>query len=112
MVSDAGADELVTLAGRRHEALSLDERDPFSTALNQTGLLQFPRGIRDGWPLNTEHFSEYVLRDEQRVIVAAVAHHQQPTRKSLLKAMGTIAGNRHHDLLEKGLNVRGRQPLE
>jgi hypothetical protein len=51
-----------------------------SAARNQTGTFQLPGSIRDGWPLDTQHFGEQVLSDLQCVIVTAVTHHEQPTR--------------------------------
>jgi hypothetical protein len=51
-----------------------------SAARDQTGAFQFPGGIRDGWPLDAQHFREQILRDLQRVVVTAVTHHEQPTR--------------------------------
>src|ERR1019366_1399542 len=66
----------------------------------------------DGWPLNTQHLGQQVLGDQQCVLVAAVAHHEQPTRQPLLQAVRTIAGYRHHDLLEKSLNVSEHETSE
>jgi hypothetical protein len=51
-----------------------------SAARNQTGTLQLSGSIRDGWPLDTQHFGEQVLSDLQCVIVTAVTHREQPTR--------------------------------
>jgi hypothetical protein len=49
-------------------------------AFNQTGTFKLPGGIRDGWPLDTQHFGEQALSDRERVTVTAVTHHEQPTR--------------------------------
>src|SRR5450631_3875556 len=68
-------------------------------------MFQLLGSIRDGWPLDTQHFGEQVLGDLQCVIVTAVTHHEQPTREPLLEAVRTVARYRHHDLLEKGLDV-------
>jgi hypothetical protein len=76
-----------------------------SAALNQACTFQLSGGIRDGRPLNTQHFGEQALGDRQFVPITAVTHHQQPTRQPLLEAVRTIARYRHHDLLEKGLYV-------
>jgi hypothetical protein len=51
-----------------------------SAAFNQTGSFELPGGIRDGRPLDTQHFGEQALSDKQRVAVTAVTHHEQPTR--------------------------------
>jgi hypothetical protein len=48
-------------------------------ARNQTGAFQLPCSIRDGWPLDTQHFGEQALSDLQYVIITAVTHHEQPT---------------------------------
>jgi hypothetical protein len=51
-----------------------------SAARDQTSAFQLPGSVRDGWPLDTQHFREQALSDWQRVIVTAVTHHEQPTR--------------------------------
>jgi hypothetical protein len=51
-----------------------------SARLDQTRTFQLADGIRDGWPLDTQHFGEQALSDKERVAVAAVTHHEQPTR--------------------------------
>lgn len=72
--------QLITFTRCLHEALPIEYRDLPSAARNQTGTFQLPGGIRDGWPLDTQHFGEQVLGDRQGVIVIAVSHHEQPTR--------------------------------
>jgi len=74
-------------------------------AFDQTGVFELPGGIRDGWPLDSQHVGEQVLSDREDVIVAAVTHHEQPTRQPLLEAVRAVARDRHHDLFEKGLDV-------
>jgi hypothetical protein len=76
-----------------------------SAALNQTCALELPSSNGDSWPLNTQHFGENTLGDQQCVLVIAVTHHEQPTRQPLLEAVRTVARHRHQDLLEKGVNV-------
>src|ERR1700730_8651447 len=80
VMSSARSDQLVTFTRSRHEALPIDDLDLQSAALNQPRTFQLPGGIRYRWPLDTEHFGKQVLADQERVIIAAVAHHQQPTR--------------------------------
>jgi hypothetical protein len=77
-------------------------------------LLESPRQppAGSGWPLDTQHLGEQALSDRQRVIVIAVTHHEQPTRQTLLEAMGTVARYRHHDLLEKRVGVSKHQTSE
>ena len=104
--SDARSDQLIALTRCLYETLPIEYRDLLSAALNQAYTFQLSGGIRDGWPLNTQHFGEKALGDRQCVPVAAVTHHEQPTRQPLLEAVRTIARYRHHDLLEKGLDVR------
>jgi hypothetical protein len=89
--SDARPDQLITFARCRHEALPIEYRDLPPAARNQTGTFQLAGGIRDAWPLDTQHLGEQVLRDLQRVVVSAVTHHEQPTRQPLLKAVRTVA---------------------
>jgi hypothetical protein len=50
-----------------------------SAAFNQTGSFELPDSIRDGRPLDTQHFGEQALSDKERVTVTAVTHHEQPT---------------------------------
>jgi hypothetical protein len=78
--SEARPDQLITFTRCRHEALPIKYRDLPSAARNQTGTFQLPGSIRDGWPLDTQHFGEQILSDRQCVIVTAVTHHEQPTR--------------------------------
>src|ERR1700737_617122 len=78
--SDARPDQLITFARFRHEALPIKYRDLPSAAHDQTGTFQLSGSIRDGWPLDTQHFGEQVLSNLQCVIVTAVTHREQPTR--------------------------------
>jgi hypothetical protein len=39
---------------------------------DQTGTFELPDGIRDGWPLHTQHFREQALGDRQCVIICPV----------------------------------------
>jgi hypothetical protein len=77
---DARPDQLIAFTRCLYEALPIKYRDLLSAALNQAGMLQLSRNIRDGWPLHTQHFREQILSDGERVIVAAVTHHEEPTR--------------------------------
>jgi hypothetical protein len=100
--SDARSDQLITFTRFFGEALPIKYRDLPAAALNQARTFQLSGSIRDGWPLNTQHFGEKVLGDQQRVLVTAVTHHEQPTRQSLLEAVCTVVRHLHQDLLEKG----------
>ena len=102
---DARPDQLITFTRRLREGLPIEYRELPSAALNQTRIFQLPDSIRDGRPLDTQHFGEQILSDLQCIIVTAVTHHEQPTRQSLLQAMRTVARYRHQDLFEKSLNV-------
>jgi hypothetical protein len=77
---EACPDQLITFTRCRHKALPIKYRDLPSAARDQTGAFQLTGSIRDGWPLDPQHFGEQVLSNLQRVIVAAVTHHEQPTR--------------------------------
>ena len=59
--SDARPDQLITFARFRDEALPIKYRDLLSAAHDQTGTFQLPGSIRDGWPMDTQHFGEQVL---------------------------------------------------
>jgi hypothetical protein len=88
--SDARSNQLITFTRFFGEALPIKYRDLLMAALNQTCAFQLSGGIRDGWPLNTQHFGEKVLGDRQCVLLTAVTHHEQPTRQSLLEAVRTV----------------------
>ena len=103
--SDALSNQLITFTRCLREALPIKYRDLPSAGLDQARTFQLADGIRDGWPMDTQHFGEQVLCDRQRVIVTAVTHHQQSTRQPLLEAVRTVARYGHHDLFEKGLDV-------
>jgi hypothetical protein len=90
-------------------SLPVAYRDLPSTALDQTGTFQLLGGIRNGRPLDTQHLPQQALSDQQYVVVTSVTHHEQPSRKPLLEAVGAVAGYRDHDLLEKGLEVSVHQ---
>ena len=61
--SDARPDQLIAFAGFRHEALPIKYRDLLSAARDQTGAFKLPGSIRDGWPVNAQHFGQQVLSD-------------------------------------------------
>ena len=109
---EARPDQLITFARCRREAPSIKYRDLPSAMFDQTGTFKLPDGIRDGWPLDTQHFGEQALSDRERVTVITVTHHQEPTRQPLLEAVRTVARDRHHDLFEKGLDVSVHETLE
>ena len=80
MKSEARSNQLITFARCLREALPIQYRDLPSAARNQTDTFKLPGSIRDGWPLNTQHFGQKVLGNQQCVLVTAVTHHEQPTR--------------------------------
>src|SRR6476646_4238727 len=110
--SDASPDQLVAFTRRFRKALPIENRDLPSAEFNQISTFQLLGGVRDGWPLDAQHFGEQGLSNRQRVVISAVTHHQQPTRQSLLEAVRAIAGYRHHDLFEKSLNVSEHETSE
>ena len=91
MKSKAGPNQLITFARCLREALPIKYRDLPSAACNQTRTFKFVGSIRDGWPLDTEHFGEQVLSDREHVSVTAVTHHEQPARQLLLEAVRSVA---------------------
>jgi hypothetical protein len=62
MKGKARPNQLITFTGCRHEALPIKYRDLPSAARNQTGTFELPGSIRDGWPLDAQHFGEQALR--------------------------------------------------
>ena len=91
--SEAGPNQLITFARCGREAPPIKYRDLPSATFNQTGAFKLAGSIRDGWPLDTQHFGEQALSDRERVTVAAVTHHEQPTRQAFLEAVRTVARN-------------------
>ena len=63
--SDARSDQLIALARCLYETLPLEYRDLPAAALDQTCAFQPMDSIRDGRPLNTQHFGEQALGDRQ-----------------------------------------------
>jgi len=61
--SYARSNQLITFTGFFGEALSIKYRDLPQAALNQTCVFQLAGSIRDGRPLNTQHFGEKALGD-------------------------------------------------
>jgi hypothetical protein len=110
--SDPRSNQLITFTRFFDEALPIKDRDLPEATLDQACAFQLSGSIRDGRPLNTQHFGEKALGNRQCVPVTAVTHHEQPTRQSLLEAVRTVASHRHQDLLEKGVNVSGYEISE
>src|SRR5687768_14244946 len=79
--------QLITFTRRLDEALAINQSDLPTAPLYQAALLQFPCSNSNRWSLNAEHCREYVLSDQQGIIVTAVPHHQHPTRQPFLKAV-------------------------
>jgi transglutaminase-like putative cysteine protease len=73
--SHAHPHQLITFARCLGEALPIAYRDLPSAGRNQAGAFELPHSIRDGRPLDTQHFGEQVLSDRERVTVTAVPHH-------------------------------------
>ncbi len=67
--SEARSNQLITFARCLREALPIQDRDLPSAPRNQTGTFQFPGSIRDRWPLNTQHFGQKALGNQQCVLV-------------------------------------------
>ena len=80
MKSEARPNQLIAFARRLREALAIKYRDLPSAAFNPTSTFKLAGSIRDGWPLDTQHFGEEVLSDREHVTVVAVTHHEQPAR--------------------------------
>ena len=78
--SEARPDQLIAFARCLREALPIKYRDLPSAEFNQTSTFQLPGSIANAWPLDTQHFGKQALSDKERVAVAAVTHHEQPTR--------------------------------
>ena len=85
--------------------MSIEHDDLATTGPNETVAFELAESIGNWWPVYPQHFGEEGLRDEEDVVLAPIAHHEQPTRKPLFEAVGPVArpGNEH--LLEKSLDI-------
>jgi hypothetical protein len=83
---EAGSNQLITFARCFDEALPIEYCHLPAAAFNQTCALELSGSIRYGRPLNTQHFGEKALGDQQSVLVTAVTHHEQPKRQPLPEA--------------------------
>jgi hypothetical protein len=68
--SEAGPNQLIAFARCLREALPMEYCDLPSAAFNQTSTFKLAGSIRDGWPLDTQHFGEQVLSDREHVTAA------------------------------------------
>jgi hypothetical protein len=93
MRTDPLPDQTITLTRRCLQAFPIEYCDLSSTALNQTGSFKLMDSVRDGRPLDAQHFGKQALSDLQRIIVAAVAHHEKPTREPLSEAVCAITSD-------------------
>ena len=59
--SDARPDQLITFTRCRHDALPIKYRDLPPAARNQTATFELAGSIRDGWPLDAQHFGEQAV---------------------------------------------------
>ena len=80
MKGSAPPNQLVTFARFVHQAFAIKDRDLLSAWRNQAGALKLSEGIGDGWPLHPQHIGKEGLSDSQRIALASIVHHKQPTR--------------------------------
>jgi hypothetical protein len=99
MIGETRPDQFVAFTRLLDEAWPIAYRDVPLTSLDHTRTFQFPDYVRDRWPVHAQHFGKQIVGDGQPNIVAAITHHEQPTRKPFLEAVGAVARDRHHDLL-------------
>jgi hypothetical protein len=91
MMGETRPDQFVAFTGLLHEAWPIAYRDVPPAALDYARTFPFPHCVRNRRPVHTQHFGQQIVGDGQRVIVAAITHHQQPTRQPLLEAVGAVA---------------------
>ena len=97
--SDARPDQLITFTRFLHESVPIKYPDVPSAARNQTGTFQLPGSIRDGWPLDTQHFGEQVQRRARSVgITTRVGNHT-------FRATGVTAYLKNGGTLEKAAQM-------
>src|SRR5581483_201235 len=98
-------DDAVTLAGRRLEALAVEDADAAAAVLDQLAVLQRGRRPRDADPAHAEHVREELLRQAEFVGAHPVARHEQPAREALLDLVKAVARRGLGNLGEQRVRV-------
>jgi hypothetical protein len=97
--SDARPDQLIISTRFLRESLLIKYPDLPSAARNQTGTFQLPGSIRDGLPLDTQHFGEQVQRRARSAgITTRVGNHT-------FRATGVTAYLKNGGTLEKAAQM-------
>jgi hypothetical protein len=109
MMRNARSSDLITFARHTHETLPIKYPHLPSPALDQICMLELTGSDADGWPVDRQHFRQQILRDGKCIVVAAVPHHEEPTREPFLGAVCTAARRGYHHLLEKGVKINVHQ---
>ncbi|CCD01037.1 protein of unknown function (plasmid) [Azospirillum baldaniorum] len=79
----------------------VQDSDVTAHVVDDAGPLQSACGHRHTRPAHAQHGGQEFLGERQPVTVAAVMRHQQPAGKSLVNAVGTVAGGCLGDLGKK-----------
>jgi hypothetical protein len=80
MKGDAPPDQLIAFARFLHKAVPIKDRYLLAAVPDQACTLKLTDGIGDGWPLHPQHMGKEGLSDSQRIAIAPIVHHEQPTR--------------------------------
>ena len=118
--SEARPNQLITFVRCRREAAPIKYRDLPSAAFNQTGTFKLPGSIRDGRPLDTQHFGDPggpggVERTRATSLRVSAARQRAITRPPPSFAAGSLTRTHTHSLSlsDPGEHVTdgGRKPL-
>jgi hypothetical protein len=80
MKGDPPPDQLIAFARLLHQAFPIKDRHLLAAVPDQASALKLSDGISDGWPLYPQHMGKEGLSDLQRIAIAPIVHHEQPTR--------------------------------
>src|SRR3954465_3670593 len=85
---------LVALAGKRFEALAVDDAYDAPAIRDDSGRLQFHRRFAHARPRSSEHRRERFVWEPELILPSPVMSEQQPARKALGDGMKRIASYR------------------
>ena len=108
------------LAGRRFEALAIDDREFPVMVANEPRALKLAGGFGDPGAPHAEHRRQELVRHRQNVALQPVTRHEQPTGATLLDGVKAVASGGlstqveesldegQHDSANRGTLIEGR----
>src|ERR1051326_2871909 len=102
--------DVVALAGRRFEALAVEDPDVPATISDEPGAMEFPEGRRDPGAADAEHGGHEFMRHRYDIRSGAVVRHQQPAGAALFHRMEAIAGGSLRAQIHEGFGEPEHRP--